>query len=236
MTGRKKLIRDALGIGLGSGAYAISYGALAVAAHLSVWQTMTMSLLMFTGASQFALVAVISGGGGALAAAATAILVGSRNALYGLRMSALLRLRGVRKIVGTQLVIDESTAMALGREDPDAARFSFWATGLAIFVLWNLGSLIGAIGAKSLANPKALGLDAAPPAAFLALLGPRLRSRRQVGVAVFSLILAVGLTPFAPQGVPVLCAAALSGAFVMWRPLAERADRTGAGAASETTS
>jgi predicted branched-subunit amino acid permease len=212
------VIRDALGIGIASGAYALSFGAIATTAGLSLIQTMSLSVLMFTGASQFALVGVVGAGGSVWAGMATAALLGSRNALYGLRLSGLLNVRGVRKFAAAHFVIDETTAMAIAREDEREARFAFWATGIALFTLWNLGTLIGALATHALSNPKVLGLDAAPPAAFLALLAPRLRAREPIAIALGAGAVAVVLLPFVPAGVPLLVVAALV-ALLGLRPL-----------------
>jgi len=203
------VIRDALGIGIASGAYALSFGAIATTAGLSLIQTVSLSVLMFTGASQFALVGVLGAGGSVWAGAATATLLGSRNALYGLRLSGLLNVRGMRRFAAAHFVIDETTAMAIAREDEHEARFAFWATGVAIFTLWNLGTLIGALATHALSNPKVLGLDAAPPAAFLALLAPRLRSREPIAIAVAAGVVALVVLPFVPTGIPLLIVAAL---------------------------
>ena len=206
---RRAITRDALGIGLGTGAYALSFGALSVAAGLDIMQTQALSLLMFTGASQFALIAVLAAGGGATVAIATAALIGTRNAFYGLHMSSLLRPRGWRRLLSAQLTIDESTGMAVRNEaSTDAARHAFWSTGIAVFLLWNLGTLVGAIGAGLLDDPAKYGLDAAAPAAFLALLWPRLTTTHMRVVAAVSLIVAVALTPVLRPGVPVLVAGA----------------------------
>jgi branched chain amino acid efflux pump len=204
---RSPVWRDALGIGVAVGAFGLSYGAVAVAAGLSVAQTCALSVLMFTGASQFALVGVVATGGGAIAAATTAVLLGSRNALYGLRLSSLLCVRGARRAVAAQFVIDESAAMGLARGRP-----GFWATGLAVFACWNLGTALGAVGGTALADPRALGLDAAAPAAFLALLAPRLSGGRAVEVALAAALAAVAAVPVTPGGVPVLVAALVAAA------------------------
>ncbi len=193
----RPIVRDAAGIGIATGAYGLSFGALAVAAGLSLPQACALSVLMFTGASQFAFVGLI--GGGPVAAVATAWLLGARNALYGLRLSALLPRRAA------QFVIDESTAMAVSRDDP---RLAFWATGIAVFVCWNTGTLLGALAGAALSDPRTLGLDAAAPAAFLALLGPRLRAAR--GVAALAAAAALVSVPLVPAGMPVLIAAAVA--------------------------
>ena len=203
---RRAILRDALGVGFATGVYGISFGAIALAAGLSVVQASALSLLMFTGASQFALVGVLGAGGGAVAAAATALLLGSRNALYGLSLAPVLRLRGVRRLLGAQLVIDESTAMSVRHEDPASARAGFWSTGLSVFVWWNLGTFLGAAGTAAYVDPQVLGLDAAVPAAFIALLAPRVRERRTWVVALGSAAVALLLTPLLPIGVPVLAA------------------------------
>lgn len=203
------MIRDATGIGLASGAYALSFGAISVAAGLSIVQTCALSLLMFTGASQFAMVAVIAAGGGPWAGAATASLLGVRNALYAMRLSSLLRVGGARRLLAAQFVLDESTAMAIAREPDGEGRLAFWATGISIFVFWNLATLAGAIATHALSDPRVLGLDAAPPAAFLALLAPRLRAREPLAIALVAAAVAIALAPFVPAGVPLLVAAAL---------------------------
>lgn len=204
---RAGVLRNALGIGIATGAYALSFGAVATAAGLSVLQTCVLSLAMFTGASQYALVGVVGSGGASLPAVATAILLGARNTFYGLRLAPLLRVHGARKLVAAQLVIDESTAMSLAHSSARANRLGFWATGSSVYLLWNLGTLVGALGAHALSNPRTFGLDAAAPAAFLALLAPRVRTRSSVGIALLAAGIAMASVPFLPAGGPVLVAA-----------------------------
>jgi len=210
---RRGLIRDALGIGIATGAYALSFGAISTAAGLSLLQTCALSVLMFTGASQFALVGVVGAGGSVWAGAATAALLGSRNALYGVRLSSLLDRSGWKRAAAAHFVIDETTAMAIARDTVAESRLAFWATGLAIFTLWNLGTLIGALATHALPDPKALGFDAAPPAAFLALLAPRLRAREPMAVALGAGVVALVCLPFVPSGVPLLIVAVLVAIF-----------------------
>ncbi len=176
-------------------------------------QTCALSILMFTGASQFALVGVVGAGGSVWTGAATAALLGARNGLYGLRLSSLLDARGVRRPAAAQFVIDETTAMAIAREDPELGRFAFWTTGLLLFALWNAGTLVGAIATHAIPNPKVLGLDAAPPAAFLALLAPRLRAREPMAIALCAAVASLVLLPFVPAGVPLLLIAVLVAAY-----------------------
>ena len=199
--------RDAIGIAVATGAYALSFGAISTAAGLTLLQTVSLSVLMFTGASQFALVGIVGAGGSVWAGAATAALLGTRNALYGLRLASLLDVRGVRRLITSHFVIDETTAMAIARDDPSVARHAFWATGIALFILWNLGTLIGALATHALPNPRVLGFDAAPPAAFLALLAPRLRSREPIAIALLAAVVAMAVLPFVPAGVPLLIVA-----------------------------
>jgi predicted branched-subunit amino acid permease len=159
---------------------------------------------------------VLGAGGGAVSAAATAILLGARNAFYGLRLASVLDVRGPRRAVAAHVVLDESTAVATAQTSPPAARLGFWVTGVSIFVLWNLGTLAGAVGASALADPSTLGLDAAAPAAFLALLAPRMRSREPWVVALVAAGVALAVVPYVPVGVPVL-AAALVAIVLGWR-------------------
>ncbi|CAN5698575.1 AzlC family ABC transporter permease [soil metagenome] len=207
---RTSIIRDGLAVGLATGTYGISFGAVSVAAGLSVLQTCALSLLVFTGASQFALVGVIASGGAPLSGALTALLLGSRNTLYGLRLAPLLDWHGARRISGAHLLIDESTAMAVNRENTEDARTGFLSTGLAVFVFWNVATLGGAVAGTALGDPRTYGLDAAVGGAFLALLWPRLGSIRNRVVAVLAIALALGLVPITTAGVPVLAAAAVA--------------------------
>lgn len=207
---RRKVITDAIGIGAVTGAYGISFGAVSVAAGLSVAQTCALSLLMFTGGSQFAMVGTIGGGGGAWAGAATAALLGVRNAFYGLELTPILRLRGLRRVGGAQLVIDESAAMGVAQPTDELGRLGFWSTGVAVFVGWNLMTLVGAVGASALDDPGTFGLDVAGPAAFVALLAPRLTGREPWVVALVAAAVALAAAPVLPAGVPVLLAAAVA--------------------------
>jgi predicted branched-subunit amino acid permease len=201
--GRSAVLRQSLSVGVATGAYGVSFGALSVAAGLSIWQTQALSLLLFSGGSQFAFVGLIAAGA-APAAVATSTLLGTRNGLYGLQVSRLLQVRTWRRLAAAQLTIDESTAVAVTQPDPRRARLGFWATGLSVFVLWNLMTLVGAVVGNTIGDPRTYGLDAAAAAAFLGLLWPRLRSRDAVAVAAAAAVIAVVLAPQAPAGVPVL--------------------------------
>lgn len=213
---RRAIIRDALGIGIAVGAYGITFGALATTGGFSVPQTMALSSLMFTGGSQFAYIGVVAAGGSVIAAAVTALLLGARNTLYGVAMAPLLKTRGANSALAAQLTIDESTAMALAHEDPDeprAARTAFWATGVTVFICWNIATLLGALGASALGDPRSYGLDAVIPAAFLALMWPRLTSRSAIAVAVLAAAMATLLTVWLPAGLPVLAGGLVA---VLW--------------------
>lgn len=187
------------------GAYGLSFGAAAITAGLTTLQACVLSLLLFTGASQFALVGVLGAGGSAVAAVASALLLGTRNTLYAVRLSSLVPVRGPRRLLAAQLTLDESTAMATAAPD-GLAGTAFWSTGGSVFVLWNLATLVGAVGAARLGDPAVLGLDAAVPAAFLALLAPQLRSRGLATAALAGALVAAAAVPVTPPGVPVLLA------------------------------
>ena len=204
---RKEVLRQCLSVGIATGAYGISFGALSVAAGLNIWQTIALSALLFSGASQFAVVGVVAAGGAGAAAVATSSLLGMRNGLYGLQMSRLLKVQGLRRLPAAQLTIDESTAVAIGQPELAAQRLGFWGTGIAVYVLWNLSTILGAVVGDALGNPKRYGLDAAAPAAFCALLWPRLKSGDTRAVAAVAAVIALVVAPHAPAGVPVLVAA-----------------------------
>jgi predicted branched-subunit amino acid permease len=195
---------------MATGLYGISFGALSVVSGLTVAQTAALSLLLFSGGSQFALIGVVAAGGSPLAAVATSTLLGARNMLYGAVVAPLLDVRGWRRLAAAQITIDESTAVAVGQREPAAVRAGFWATGLGVFVLWNVFTLVGALAGDALGDPRAWGLDAAAGAAFLALVWPRLAERRAQVVAGLAVVATLALVPFTPAGIPVLAAAAVA--------------------------
>jgi len=222
---RGMILKAAIGIGLYAMAFGASFGAIAVGSGLTLAQTMALSLVMFTGASQFAFVGVAASGGSPFAAVPAGLLLGVRNAFYGVPISEILHPRGFARLWTAHFVIDETTGMAISQATPRARRFAFWATGLILFSLWQLGSLGGAL-IGSAVNPEEIGLDAAAPAVFLALLWPSLRRREARWVALAGAVIALALVPIAPPGIPVVAAAvaALVGGLLPDREAAQQID------------
>lgn len=206
-------------VGLAVSLYGISFGALAVALGFSVWQTMVLSLLMFSGASQFAFVGIIGTGGVAAAGAAIASagLLGIRNGLYALRMSPLVGPGFWKRALAGHLTVDESTAVAISQTDQESARHGFWTTALVLYVGWNLATLVGALAGDALGDVRTWGLDAVAAAAFLGLLWPRLVSKEPIAVAVAAAAVTVVLIPVVPAGIPVLAAAAVGIVLAIYR-------------------
>ncbi|GAB3585418.1 AzlC family ABC transporter permease [Calidifontibacter terrae] len=194
-------------MGFATGLYGISFGALAVAAGLSLAQAAMLSALLFSGGSQFAAVGVIASGGTGLAAVTTSSLLGLRNAFYGLQVSRLLQERGLRRVLAAHLTIDESTAVTVAQPTQSLSRTGFWWTGIAVFAFWNLMTIVGAIAGSALGDPKQWGLDAAASGAFIALLWPRLSTGRARLTAVAAAAVALLVSPHSPAGVPILIAA-----------------------------
>ncbi|MFD7629096.1 AzlC family ABC transporter permease [Streptomyces sp. NPDC059851] len=212
---RAAVVRDALGVGVAVGLSGFAFGVTAAGSGLSALQAGALSLLVFTGASQFALVGALAAGGNPFTAAAGAFFLGTRNAFYGLRLSQLLALPRAVKPFAAHWVIDETAAVSLAQPDRRSARLGFTVTGLALFLLWNLTTVLGALGAEAIGDTAAWGLDAAGPAVFLALLAPMLKSTTERAVAALALVLGLGLLPFLPAGLPVLVAA-LAAPAVLW--------------------
>ncbi|WP_439592282.1 AzlC family ABC transporter permease [Microbacterium sp.] len=208
----RRAVREGLGVALATSAYGISFGALSVAAGLDIWQTCVLSLLMFTGGSQFAFVGVIGAGGltAAPAAIASASLLGVRNIAYGMRMSPVIGEGFWKRTAAAQFTIDESTAVSLAQTSRRARLFGFWVTGIGIYVGWNLSTLLGGLLGDVLGDPKTYGLDAAAAAAFLALLWPRLRRAQPIAVGLAAATVATLLTPVLMPGLPVLLAAVVA--------------------------
>ncbi len=202
-------LRDSLSVSITVGAYGTAFGAAAVANGFSLLQTCLLSLLTFSGASQFAVIGVLGAGGGALSGIATASLLGIRNGVYGVIMAPRLKVKGFKRIVAAQITIDESTAVALGQEvrGEKAMRQGFWLTGFGVFLFWNLFTLAGALGAQAMGDIRAWGLDSAVPAAFLGLVWPRLKTNRDRALAVGCMIFALAMTPILPAGLPIIATA-----------------------------
>ncbi|OIJ64653.1 AzlC family ABC transporter permease [Streptomyces mangrovisoli] len=209
------VVRDALGVGVAVGLSGFAFGVTAAGGGLTLWQTCALSLLVFTGASQFALVGALAAGGNPYTAAAGAFFLGVRNAFYGLRLSQLLALPRAVRPLAAQWVIDETTAVSLAQPTRRSARIGFTVTGLTLYVLWNLTTVLGALGARAIGDTDAWGLDAAGPAVFLALLAPMLKTTTERATAALAVLLGLGLLPLLPSGVPVLVAA-LAAPAVLW--------------------
>ncbi|WP_078971029.1 AzlC family ABC transporter permease [Streptomyces chattanoogensis] len=230
------VIRDALGVGVAVGLSGFAFGVTSAGAGLGVLQTCALSLLVFTGASQFALVGALAAGGNPLTAAAGAFFLGVRNAFYGLRLSALLGYRASVRPFAAHWVIDETAAVTMAQPDRRTARLGFTVTGLSLYVLWNLTTLGGALGAEALGDTKAWGLDAAGPAVFLALLAPMLTTTVERAAAGLAVVLVLVTLPVLPAGVPVLLSALAAPAvlFVQGRLDQRRPDRGRGGNATGT--
>jgi 4-azaleucine resistance transporter AzlC len=194
-------------LGVAVGVFAVSFGVSSVAAGATVAQTCALSLLVFTGASQVSAVSVIASGGSGASAFGGAAVLAARNAVYGLAMAPHMKGRLPIRLLAAQLTIDESTAMAAAQDDEQHRRAAFWITGVSVYVFWNLGTLIGALVGSSI-DPERYGLDAAFPAAFVAVLFPLLKDRRAALAATIGAVVCAALIPFTPVGVPILCAAA----------------------------
>lgn len=204
----RSYVRDAIILGVAVGVFGAGFGVLAVTSGLSVAQTCAMSVLVFTGASQFAAVSVIGAGGSPTTAIASALLLGARNAFYGMTMSSHLGGSMLRRALAAHLTIDESTAMATGQDERSDIEGAFWASGLSVFVFWNAGTILGAIGGNAIGDPNALGLDAAFPAGFIALMMPALRHRSGRTAAAAGVLIAAVAIPFTRPGIPIILAAA----------------------------
>jgi predicted branched-subunit amino acid permease len=201
----KRLLSTSLSVSAATGIYGISFGALGIAAGLDLPAVMLLSLFMFSGASQFAFVGVIAAAGSPIAAITSAWLLGNRNGLYAMRLSPILRTKGLKRLVAAQLTIDESNAVSSAQQTQQDAVRGFWATGLGVFLFWNLATFLGAVAGDFMGDPAVWGLDAAAAAAFLGLLWPKLKGR--LPLALVAGALAFLMTPVLPAGGAILAAA-----------------------------
>lgn len=196
--------RTALSVAFTVGLYGAAFGAAGVTAGFSILQTCLLSILLFSGASQFAVVGIMGAGGAAISAIATATLLGFRNALYGLQMAPILKVSGLKRVLAAQITIDESTAVATFQENDDDRKRGFYITGIGVYIFWNLFTYLGALGASAIGDPSVWGLDAAVPAAFCGLIWPRLKNKKQFLVSAMAIAWALLLTPIAPAGIPII--------------------------------
>ena len=198
--------RDSVVLGAAVGLVGVTFGVLASTAGLSLAKTVAMSMLVFTGASQFAAVSVIGSGGSPISAVASALLLAARNSLYGMRLSERLAPYGWKRNPGAHWGIDETTAMSVVQEDEQAATEAFWWTGAALFTFWNLGTVLGAVVGDLIGDPNVWGLDAAFPASFVALLGPHLATVPGRVAGLVGASIAIVAVPLTPAGAPILLA------------------------------
>lgn len=196
--------RTSLSVAFTVGLYGAAFGAAGVTAGFSILQTCLLSTLLFSGASQFAVVGIMGAGGSAISAIATATLLGFRNALYGLQMAPILKVSGIKRVLAAQITIDESTAVATLQENDENRKRGFYVTGIGVYIFWNLFTYLGALGASAIGDPSVWGLDAAVPAAFCGLIWPRLKNKTHFLVSAIAIAWALLLTPIAPAGIPII--------------------------------
>ena len=202
--------RTSLSVAFTVGLYGAAFGAAGITAGFSILQTCLLSLLLFSGASQFAVVGIMGAGGSAVSAIATATLLGFRNALYGLQLAPILKVTGLKRIIASQITIDESTAVSTLQSNDSDRRRAFYLTGFGVYIFWNLFTFLGALGASAIGDPSVWGLDAAVPAAFCGLVWPRLKDKRLFLISACAIILALLLTPITPAGIPIITTALLA--------------------------
>ncbi len=201
-----QLLRDVAAVAAGAAVNGASFGAIAVAAGLPWWLPVVMSLLVFAGGSQFMAVGIVASGGSPAAAVLAGLVLNARHLPFGLAIGDVLGRGLVARIVGSHLLIDETVAFALAQRDPARARAAYWSCGIALFGAWNLAVVAGALVGQAIGDPGAFGLDAAFPAALLALTLPALKDRTTRNAALLGSAIALAATPFLPAGVPVLLA------------------------------
>jgi len=207
---RDPVLREAAVVSIVCTVIGVSYGVLSLSAGMSPLVTVATSLLIFSGGSQFAAVGVIAAGGTGVAAVLSGILVAGRFLGFGTAIARFLPQPFGRRALASHFVIDESAALALARSathGEGTARRAFWAAGGGVFISWQVGTWIGIVAGQNLPDPGVLGLDAAFPALFLALLAPLVRGRRELVAAVSGALIAIVLVPVAPAGVPIIASA-----------------------------
>ena len=198
-------VRAAAPIGVAAVAFGVSFGVLARAADMGRVAPIVMSVTTFAGSAQFAAVSILGAGGGVFTAIVAAILLNLRYGPIGLSAATTLEGPWWRRVLTSQLIVDESWAIAQ-RDDGRLDRHLLVGAGLLLLVCWTLGTAIGAFAGDLVADPEALGLDAAFPALFLALLWPQVRERSRLLAAIGGAAIALVLMPFTGPGIPIVAA------------------------------
>jgi 4-azaleucine resistance transporter AzlC len=200
----------AVPLGIAVGLFGVSFGVLSASTGgLGALPAVAMSATAFAGSAQFAAASVLSAGGGPVAAIVAALLLNARYLPIGVSVAPFLRGGPLRRFLTAQLVVDESWAIA-ARGDGDFDPDRLVGAGVVLWLCWVGGTIVGVVGGERLGDPAALGLDAAFPALFLALLTQQLSSRPAIAAAVLGAAIALVLVPLAPAGVPIIAAAAAS--------------------------
>jgi len=200
-------MRAIVPIALASATFGASFGVLARASHMGRLAPIVMSATTFAGSAQFAATSVLKEGGGLAAAITAAVLLNARYAAISISVSSIFRGPWWRRLVESQLIVDESWAIS-SKGDGRFDRGMLVGAGAVLYVAWTGGTTIGALAGGAIGDPNRLGLDAAFPALFFALLLPQLRERRAVAAALGGTAIVLILLPFTPPGVPIIVAAA----------------------------
>ena len=202
---RRRLRRQAASITVAVAPFGIVFGASAATAGLRLYEALGYSVFVFAGSAQFAAVEILGDGGSVASAAIAGLLLNVRSLAFGVIMAPALTGAFWQRAAMSQLMIDEATAVGVAADDLALRRYGYLAGGLGVFVVWNVTTVLGfVVFSEAGGLITDLGLDVAGPAAFLALLWPRLADRRQLVTAVAGAAIAVALVPFVPAGVPIL--------------------------------
>jgi 4-azaleucine resistance transporter AzlC len=202
----RALLRDIALVCVADGVVGASFGAVAVSGGQAPWVPVAMSLLVFAGGAQFAALGVVLAGGSPIAAVVAGLVLNARLLPFGFAVAEVLGGRLPVRLLGTHVMVDESVAFAVAQRDLPRRRAAFWTSGVLLFVVWNLGVLVGVLAGRLSGDPGALGLDAASPVVLLALVLPSLRDTGTLRAALLGAAIALAATPILPPGIPVALA------------------------------
>ncbi|MBU2670697.1 AzlC family ABC transporter permease [Actinoplanes bogorensis] len=201
---QRTLLRDAAAIAAAMVAVGASFGAIAIAYGLPTWVPFLMSTVVFAGGSQFLAVGLLAAS--PVAAVLAGLLLNARHFPFGMAIGSVMGNRWRDRLIGSHVMTDEVVAFTLAEPDPTQRRRTYWLIGITLFTSWNIGTALGVLLGTAVGDYESLGLDAAFPAALLALILPSMRDRPTRIVALAGAAIAVAATPVLPAGLPVLCA------------------------------
>lgn len=202
----RKLYRDVLSMAIALSIVGASLGAIAVSKGFPLWMVTLMAATVFAGGAELMAVGLITAGAAPITAVLGGLMLNARHLPFGLAVADVLNVGWKKRLLGSHILLDESVAFALAETEPERRKRAYWTSGAALYLVWAPSVFIGGLVGNEIGDPGTFGLDAALPAALLALIVPSLRDRPTLRAAVIGALIAVVTAPVLAEGLPVMLA------------------------------